>query len=85
MVDDLLRSCAEASSSNQGSGQRTDNHVDFGRINILMLRNASSRPAKDTKRPCLVQNEAKLVLQFQLNLRKEKNIVSMDNRQRAGT
>lgn len=68
MMNDLLRTSAETTTSDEGSRKRTDNHVDLRGIDVLVLCKTATVSAKDTEGPSLVENQAELVLEFQFNL-----------------
>lgn len=68
MLDNLIRTCAESTSGADRPCQRPDDHVDFRRIYILMLRDTSTGPPKDPKGPGLIENETKFVAEFQFDL-----------------
>ena len=68
MVDNLLGAGAEATSCAQWAGERADNHVNAGRVAILVLRDAAAGAAEDAKGPGFVEDEAEFVAEFELDL-----------------
>lgn len=68
MMHNLLRTSAETTTSDQGAGERTDNHVDLGRVNVLVLSNATASAAENTKRGRFIEDQAELVFEAQFNL-----------------
>jgi hypothetical protein len=68
VVNNLLGTSTEASTCHERTSQRPDDHVDFGRINVLVLGDTTASAAQNTERPSLVQDETELILESQLDL-----------------
>lgn len=68
VMNNLFGTCAETTSGNNGTSERTNNHINLRRIDILVLRNTTTVASKDTERPGLVQDEAEFVFKFEFNL-----------------
>lgn len=68
MGHDVLVASTEAAASAQRTSQRTNDHVDLGRVDVLRLSNAAACPTQDTEGPGLIENNAELVLLFEFNL-----------------
>lgn len=68
MGDDVLVACTEATAGAQGASQRADDHVDLGGVDILRLCDAATCSTQDTEGPGLIEDDAELVLLFELDL-----------------
>lgn len=68
VVHNLLRTSAETSTGDEWAGQRSHNHVDLCRINILVLCHTTTGPSENAKRPRFIEDESELVLKLQLDL-----------------
>jgi hypothetical protein len=73
-MDDLFRPGTEAPSSDERSRERAYNHIDFGRVDILMLRDTTAASAQNAERPCLVKNKPEFVFELQLHLTKTLSV-----------
>lgn len=49
MMDNFLRTSTETASSDEWAGQRAHNHINFSRIDVLVLSDASAGPSQDAK------------------------------------
>lgn len=67
-MNNLFGTCAKTTPGNNGTSERTNDHINLGRIDILVLRNTTTVASKDTERPGFVQDEAEFVLEFEFNL-----------------
>ncbi len=67
VLDYILVSGAEPPAGAQRAGQRPDDHVDLGGVDVLRLGESASGAAQHAERPGLVEHEAELVLLLELD------------------
>lgn len=68
VLDNVIVACTEAAAGTQGTGKRADDHVDEGRVDILVLGETSAGTAEDTVGPGLIEDKAELVAEFEFDL-----------------
>jgi hypothetical protein len=66
---DFFARGAEAAGCAQGAGEGADDHVNFGGVDVLRFRDAAAGSAEDAVGPRLVEDQAELVLELELDLR----------------
>lgn len=66
--DDLLRAGAEAARCAEGACQRSDDHVDLGGVDVLVLGDAAAGTAEDAEGGGFVEEETEFVAAFELDL-----------------
>lgn len=68
MLDDLFVTSAETSGCAERARKRTNDHIHFGGVNVLSFRYTAAGATEDPIGPGFVEDEAELVLEFELNL-----------------
>lgn len=67
VLDDVLGAGTEAASGAERARERTDDHIDLLGIHVLSLGKTTAGTAQDTKGPCLIEDDAELVLLLELD------------------
>ena len=68
MLDDLVGAGAEAATCAEGPGEGADYHVDFGRVDVLVLGDTAAGAAQDAEGPCFIEDEAEFVAELEFDL-----------------
>lgn len=68
MLDDVDGACAEAATGAERAGERADDHVDGGGVDILGFGDAAAGAAEDAEGPGLVEDKAEFVAEAEFNL-----------------
>ena len=68
MLDDLVGACAEAAAGAERASERSDDHVYFGWVDVLVLRETTAGTTYHAEGPALVENEAELVAESEFDL-----------------
>lgn len=68
MFYDFFVAGAETASCAERTGERTDDHVDFGCVDVLCFCDAATSAAEDAIGPGFVEDEAEFVLELEFDL-----------------
>lgn len=68
MLYDVGGAGAETAAGAEGTGERTDDHVYGGGVDVLGFRDTAAGAAEDAEGPGLIEDEAEFVAEAEFNL-----------------